>query len=167
MIDALDVLLRVFHNTEQKEDQLYRLDTWLKEQGFTCILTTKVFFPPKQNTGFDIADYLTDCVIFQNLGTRRLIMGTPAGFPEYCMRLFVAGTERNSVMALNNITNICRTHLKDNHTLEIIDVFENHAAAIEENILLAPTLVIDTPCRELIIGSLKNERLILTALGIR
>jgi circadian clock protein KaiB len=95
------------------------------------------------------------------------MMGTPAGFPEYRMRLFVAGTERNSVMALNNITNICRTHLKDNHTLEIIDVFENHAAAIEENILLAPTLVIDTPCRELIIGSLKNERLILTALGIR
>ena len=70
MIDALDVLLRVFHNTEQKEDQLYRLDTWLKDQGFTCILTTKVFFPPKQNTGFDIADYLTDCVIFLDLRIR-------------------------------------------------------------------------------------------------
>jgi circadian clock protein KaiB len=95
------------------------------------------------------------------------MMGTPAGFPEYRMRLFVAGTERNSVMALNNITNICRTHLKDNHTLEIIDVFENHAAAMAENILLAPTLVIDTPCREIIVGNLENERQILTALGIR
>ena len=94
-------------------------------------------------------------------------MGSPEGFCEYRMRLFVAGKERNSVMAHNNITRICLTHLQDNYTLEIIDVFENHAAAMEENILLAPTLVIDTPCRELIIGSLKNERLILTALGIR
>jgi len=94
-------------------------------------------------------------------------MGSPEGFCEYRMRLFVAGKERNSVMAHNNIIRICRTHLQDNYTLEIIDVFENHAAAMEENILLAPTLVIDTPCRELIIGSLKNERLILTALGIR
>ena len=94
-------------------------------------------------------------------------MGTPAGFPEYCMRLFIAGTERNSVMALNHITNICRTHLKDNHTLEIIDVFENHAAAMAENILLAPTLVIDTPFRETIVGNLEDERLVLTALGIR
>jgi len=33
-------------------------------------LTTKVFFPPKQNTGFDIADYLTDCVIFLDLRIR-------------------------------------------------------------------------------------------------
>ena len=65
------------------------------------------------------------------------------------------------------VDSICRTHLKDNHTLEIIDVFENHAAAMAENILLVPTLVIDTPCRGTIVGSLENERQVLTALGIR
>ena len=94
-------------------------------------------------------------------------MGTPAGFPEYSMRLFVAGSERNSVMAHNNILKICHTHLKDNHTLEIIDVFENHTAAMAENILLAPTLVIDTPRREIIIGNLEDGLQILTALGLR
>lgn len=94
-------------------------------------------------------------------------MGSPDGFCEYRMRLFIAGTERNSVMAQSNITRICRTHLQDNYTLEIIDVFENHAGAMAENILLAPTLVIDTPFRETITGNLENERLILTALGIR
>jgi len=78
MIDAMDVLLRIFHDTEQKEDQLYRLNTWLKEQQFTCILTTKVFSPPKQNSGFDIADYISDCVILldlriqQQVATRRI-----------------------------------------------------------------------------------------------
>ena len=51
--------------------------------------------------------------------------------------------------------------------LEIIDVFENHDAAMAENILLAPTLVIETPRREVIIGNLENEDQILTALGIR
>jgi len=94
-------------------------------------------------------------------------MGTPDGFCEYRMRLFVAGTERNSVMAYNNITNICRTHLQDKYTLEIIDVFKNHAAAMAENILLAPTLIIDTPFRETIIGNLENEHQILTILGIK
>jgi circadian clock protein KaiB len=94
-------------------------------------------------------------------------MGTHAVFPKYSMRLFVAGKEPNSVMAHNNITRMCLTHLQDNYTLEIIDVFENHTTAMEENILLAPTLVIDTPTREIIIGNLKNELQILTALGIR
>ena len=94
-------------------------------------------------------------------------MGTSAVFAEYRMRLFVAGTERNSVMANNNITKLCLTHLKDNYTLEIIDVFENHTATMAENILLAPTLVIDTPNREIIVGNLQNELQILTALGIR
>lgn len=94
-------------------------------------------------------------------------MDTQAVFPEYSMRLFIAGRERNSVMARNNITKLCLTHLKDNYTLKIIDVFENHTAAMEENILLAPTLVIDTPNREIIIGNLQNELQILTALGIR
>jgi circadian clock protein KaiB len=93
-------------------------------------------------------------------------MGRPSDFPKYRMRLFIAGKERNSVMAHNNITRICLTHLKDNYTLQIIDVFENHTAAIAENILLAPTLVIDSPHRETIIGSLENEHQILTALGI-
>ncbi|MEX1299945.1 MAG: circadian clock KaiB family protein, partial [Desulfotignum sp.] len=66
-------------------------------------------------------------------------MSTPSDFPKYRMRLFVAGKERNSVMAQNNITRICLTHLKDNYTLQIIDVFENHTAAMAENILLVPT----------------------------
>ncbi len=93
-------------------------------------------------------------------------MVTPAVFPEYSMRLYIAGNERNSVMAQKNITKICLAYLKDNCNLEIIDVFENHMAAIEENILLAPTLVIDTPKREIIIGNLQNEHQILTLLGI-
>lgn len=94
-------------------------------------------------------------------------MDSHAVFPEYSMRLFVAGRERNSLMAHNNITKLCLTYLKDNYTLEIIDVFENHVAAMDENILLAPTLVIDTPHREIIIGNLQNELQILSALGIR
>ena len=73
MIDALDVLLRVFNDTEQREDQLYRLNTWLKDQQFTCILTTKVFPPPKQNLGFDVADYMADCVIFLDLRVRQQV----------------------------------------------------------------------------------------------
>ena len=73
MIDALDILLRVFNDREQKEDELYRLNTWLKQQHFTCVLTTKVFPPPKQNLGFDMADYMADCVIFLDLRTQHQV----------------------------------------------------------------------------------------------
>jgi circadian clock protein KaiC len=73
MIDALDVLLRVFNDREQREDQLYRLNTWTKDQQFTCILTTKVFSPPKPNQGFDIADYMADCVIFLDMRIRHQV----------------------------------------------------------------------------------------------
>lgn len=73
MIDALDVLLRVFNTPEQREHQLCRLNIWLRDQEFTCILTTKVFPPPKQHLGFDIADYMADCVVFLDLRLRHQV----------------------------------------------------------------------------------------------
>ncbi len=78
MIDALDILLRVFNDQEQREKELYHINAWLKQQNFTCLLTTKVFPVSKQSMGFDIADYMADCVIFldlriqQQVATRRV-----------------------------------------------------------------------------------------------
>jgi circadian clock protein KaiC len=67
MIDALDILLRIFNEPEKRENELYGFNTWLRQQQLTCILTAKVFPQPKQNLGFDIADYMADCVIFLDL----------------------------------------------------------------------------------------------------
>src|SRR5271168_3044260 len=42
VMDALDVLLRVFSDARRERDELYRLHEWLIDQGLTNILTAKV-----------------------------------------------------------------------------------------------------------------------------
>lgn len=83
------------------------------------------------------------------------------------MRLFVAGNESNSVIARKNIQDIGRENLKGNFTLEIIDVFENVNAAFDENIIVAPALIIDEPVKMKIYGNLQDRLKVLTALGMK
>jgi len=86
--------------------------------------------------------------------------------PRYRMRLFVAGDEPNSVLARRNIDQICSEHLDADFKLELIDVFEDFAAAVEENILVAPALVVDEPRKIRIFGTLKNRKKVLAALNL-
>lgn len=84
---------------------------------------------------------------------------------KYQMRLFVAGKERNSVIAERNINNICSTYLEGDFKLELVDVFKDFSSAIEENILVTPALVIDKPEKVVIFGNLQEEEKVLAALG--
>ena len=86
--------------------------------------------------------------------------------PVYKMRLFIAGQEPNSVIARQNIKEICSEHIKEKVELKVIDVFEDYTAAIEENILVAPALIIDTPKKVKIFGNLRNKNKVLTALEL-
>jgi circadian clock protein KaiB len=85
----------------------------------------------------------------------------------YHFKLFVAGDEPNSRKAKERLKRFCETRLKGNYKLEVIDVLEDYKSALENNILLAPTLVVGGPKPETkIIGSLDDERKILEVLGI-
>lgn len=77
---------------------------------------------------------------------------------EYHFKLFVADEEPNSKSAIETLNNICNKYLKKHaYTIEIIDVLKDYKKALEDNILLAPTLIITTPySRYRIVGSL-NE----------
>jgi len=85
---------------------------------------------------------------------------------KYKMRLFIADHEHNSMIAEKNIKKICSDHLKNNFELQVIDVFEDYTAAIEENILVAPALVIDYPKKVKIFGNLRNKNKVLTVLEL-
>lgn len=85
---------------------------------------------------------------------------------KYQMRLFIAGNESNSVIAQKNIDEICSAHLQDSYKLEVIDVFDDFSAAIKENILVTPALVIDKPKKRKIFGNLQEKDKVLTALGL-
>ncbi|MCR4407476.1 MAG: circadian clock KaiB family protein [Anaerolineae bacterium] len=85
----------------------------------------------------------------------------------YHLRLFVAGDEPNSRQAKETLNRLCEAYLKDHYTLEIVDVLEDYRAALENQILVAPTLIIAAPPPPItIIGSLSDTRRVLNALGL-
>lgn len=85
---------------------------------------------------------------------------------RYILRLYVTGSSARSLKAVQNLQKICEEHLPD-YDLEVIDIYENPAAAREEQIIAAPTLVkkLPTPLRKFV-GDLSNTQKILVGLDI-
>jgi circadian clock protein KaiB len=85
----------------------------------------------------------------------------------YSFRLYIAGDTVNSAQAVANLSALCRTYLPERHKIEIVDVFREPRRALEERILMTPTLVKlgPTPAGR-IIGTLSQTQLVLEALGL-
>lgn len=82
-------------------------------------------------------------------------------------RLYIAGGAPNSVRALANLYTICRTHFPESHRIEVIDVLKEPLRALEEGILVTPTLEKLAPAPEVhVIGNLSDEEEVLRALGL-
>jgi len=87
---------------------------------------------------------------------------------KYELRLYIAGNTSKSVAALKNLKRYCEEHLKDQYSIEIIDLLLNPQLAEGDQILAVPTLVkkVPAPVRK-IIGDLSNEEKVLVGLDIR
>ena len=85
----------------------------------------------------------------------------------YDLKLFITGMTSNSMRAVTNIKRICNHYLKNNHTLEIVDVYQNAELAKGENIIVTPTLIrkFPGPVRRLV-GDLSNTNKVLSILEI-
>ena len=83
-------------------------------------------------------------------------------------RLYVAGDAPNSVQAVANLQAICREHLPERHEIEIVDVVSQPKKALEDGVLLTPTVVrlAPMPVRK-IIGNLSNAQTVLQTFGIQ
>lgn len=86
----------------------------------------------------------------------------------YELRLYVAGKTSKSVTALNNLKEYCEEYLKDQYTIEIIDLLVNPQLAEGDQIFAVPTLVkkVPEPVRK-IIGDLSDKEKVLVGLDIR
>jgi circadian clock protein KaiB len=85
----------------------------------------------------------------------------------YLFRIYLADGAPNSVRALANLYAICRKHFPDSHRIEIVDVLQEPLRALEDLILVTPTIVKLSPAPELqIIGNLSDEEEVLRALGL-
>ncbi len=86
---------------------------------------------------------------------------------RYKFRLYIAGDGPHSMQAIANLNALCREHLPQRHTIEIVDVFRDPQRALADGVLLTPLLLKlrPAPVRE-IVGSLEDSRSFLLALGL-
>ena len=86
---------------------------------------------------------------------------------HYLLRLFVVGDGPNSKLAAANLRSLCREHLNGRCTVETIDVGKNFAAALRDNILITPALVLIAPLpRVTVLGNLSDRQKVLLALRL-
>ena len=82
------------------------------------------------------------------------------------LRLYVAGNAPNSVLAIVNARAFCESHYLPGYTLEIVDLMDHPLRALEDGIVVTPTLVrlMPKPARK-VIGTLSDEKQVVLALG--
>jgi len=82
------------------------------------------------------------------------------------LRLYVAGHAPNSVLAIVNAKAFCEAHYLPGYKLEIVDLMDHPLRALEDGIVVTPTLVrlMPKPSRK-VIGTLTDQRQVVLALG--
>ena len=89
------------------------------------------------------------------------------GPDHYLLRLFIAGNGQNSLKALANLRSLCQEHLEGRFTIETVDVIEDFQAAVRDNILITPALILVAPLpRVMILGNLSDRQKVLLALRV-
>ena len=93
--------------------------------------------------------------------------GTEAQGETYILRLFTADDEPNSRQARENLERLQETYLKRPHKKEFVDVLEDFQTALENNVLITPCLILDSPLpRVTIFGNLSNTEKVLATLRL-
>jgi circadian clock protein KaiB len=64
---------------------------------------------------------------------------------KYVLRLFVAGATARSHQAVLRVRQLCEAELKDNCTLEVIDIYQQPKLARANQIVATPTLIKEFP----------------------
>jgi circadian clock protein KaiB len=87
---------------------------------------------------------------------------------KYVLRLFVAGINPKSKMAVDNLKEVCEENLKDEYELEIIDIYQQPIFAKEGQIIAAPTLIKELPLPiRRFVGDLSDKEKLLLGLDLR
>jgi len=87
--------------------------------------------------------------------------------PRYVLRLFVAGTNRKSLRAMQNLKKLLSEEMEGQYELEIIDIYQQPIFAKSGQIVAAPTLIkeLPPPLRKLV-GDLSDTEKVLAGLDL-
>lgn len=87
--------------------------------------------------------------------------------PRFRFRLYIAGGTVNSLQAVGNLNQLCREHLAGAHEIEIVDVLKDPMRALDDGVLMTPTLVKLAPFPAMkIVGTLSRIDIVREALGL-
>lgn len=82
------------------------------------------------------------------------------------LRLYVAGNAPNSLCAIANAKTICDEHFASGHHLEIVDLLENPRRALDDGIIVTPTLLkLSPPPVQRVIGNLSDTKQVFLVLA--
>lgn len=91
----------------------------------------------------------------------------PLGHEMIVLKLYIVGRAPNSIRARSNLDKILAQNEPGRFDLEIIDVLENPMRAIEDGILVTPTLCKILPLpKEKILGNLNDTQKVIHAIGL-
>ena len=85
----------------------------------------------------------------------------------YVLRLYIAGNNPRSRMAVENVKKICEESLRGRYTLEIIDIYQDRTKNPVDLVLAAPTLIkeLPLPLRK-VIGDMTRKEKVLVGLDL-
>ena len=88
--------------------------------------------------------------------------------PFFKFRLYVADHTQNSREAIGNLSALCKEYVPGRHAIEVIDVFKSPKRALDDGILMTPTLLklAPAPAPIRIVGTLSQTLPVLQALGL-
>jgi len=86
---------------------------------------------------------------------------------HYVLRLYIAGNNIRSNMAVENVKKICEEYLKGRYELEVVDIYQDHSKNPVDLVLAAPTLVkkLPLPLRK-VIGDMTRKEKVLVGLDL-
>ena len=86
---------------------------------------------------------------------------------HFVLRLFVSGLSARSRRAIDNIKQLCETHLAGRYELQIIDIYQQPELAKDQQLIAAPTLIkkLPLPLRKLV-GDMQDRARVLVMLGV-
>ncbi len=86
---------------------------------------------------------------------------------HYVLRLYVAGNNLRSQIAVENVKKICEEYLKGRYELEVIDIYQDRTKNLVDLVLAAPTLIrkLPLPLRR-VIGDMSRKDKVLIGLDL-
>lgn len=82
--------------------------------------------------------------------------------------LYVAGDSARTEFAISALEDICKSYLKEDYRIHVVDLLEKPELARQHQILAVPTVIRTSPLPETkIIGDLSCTDLVVNALGLR